>query len=156
MFFIIMKDGKRVSHEVRLVAGQPFNPNFVRLKDLPPDAAGIEILPDYAPELLGITTGVDDSCGEIELWLLPGFEIVNKIPVIKEIREVTGFGLKDSKDLADGAYNGTPKVLLRASSRAEACIIRSKFQRCGACIEFRERLQESQGGGDDSYHGFTT
>lgn len=53
-----------------------------------------------------------------------------KIQVIKVVREVTGLGLKEAKDLVDGA----PKVIKSAISKTDADIIKSKLEAEGASV----------------------
>ncbi len=55
----------------------------------------------------------------------------NKINVIKTVREVTGFDLKQAKDLVDG----TPAVIIRNVSREDANAIQQKFVQAGARVE---------------------
>ena len=52
----------------------------------------------------------------------------NKVKVIKVVREVTGLGLKEAKDVVDGA----PKVLKQGASKAEAEAITTKLEAEGA------------------------
>jgi len=54
----------------------------------------------------------------------------NKIPVVKVIREVTGLGLKEAKDLVDGA----PSVVKEAVSKEEAATIKAKLEEVGATV----------------------
>jgi large subunit ribosomal protein L7/L12 len=56
-----------------------------------------------------------------------------KINVIKVVREVTSLGLKEAKDLVDGA----PKTLKEAVSKEEAESIKAKFAEVGAVIEIQ-------------------
>lgn len=56
-----------------------------------------------------------------------------KIKVIKVVREVTGLGLKEAKDLVDGA----PKPIKEAVSKQEAEEIKAKFEGTGATIEIK-------------------
>ncbi|HNR04134.1 MAG TPA: 50S ribosomal protein L7/L12 [Bacillota bacterium] len=56
-----------------------------------------------------------------------------KIKVIKVVREVTGLGLKEAKDLVDGA----PKPVKEAVSKQEAEEIAAKFAETGAKIEIK-------------------
>ncbi|HOH89452.1 MAG: 50S ribosomal protein L7/L12 [Clostridia bacterium] len=56
-----------------------------------------------------------------------------KIKVIKVVREVTGLGLKEAKDLVDGA----PKPIKEAVSKQEAEEIAAKFAETGAKIEIK-------------------
>ena len=57
----------------------------------------------------------------------------NKIGVIKVVREVTGLGLKDAKDLVDGA----PKEVKAAVSKTEATEIEKKLKEAGAEVELK-------------------
>ena len=57
----------------------------------------------------------------------------NKIGVIKVVREVTGLGLKDAKDLVDGA----PKEVKAAVGKAEAEDIAKKLKDAGAEVELK-------------------
>ena len=54
----------------------------------------------------------------------------NKVKVIKVVREVTGLGLKEAKDLVDGA----PKVLKEGVSKAEADELKAKLEEQGATV----------------------
>jgi large subunit ribosomal protein L7/L12 len=56
-----------------------------------------------------------------------------KINVIKVVREVTSLGLKEAKDLVDGA----PKTVKEGVSKAEAEEIKKKFAEAGAKIELK-------------------
>ena len=57
----------------------------------------------------------------------------NKINVIKAVREVTNLGLKEAKDLVDGA----PKTIKEGVSKEEAETIRKKFTDAGAAVEVK-------------------
>ena len=57
----------------------------------------------------------------------------NKINVIKAVREVTSLGLKEAKDLVDGA----PKPIKENVSKEEAETIRKKFTDAGATVEVK-------------------
>ncbi len=57
----------------------------------------------------------------------------NKINVIKAVREVTSLGLKEAKDLVDGA----PKPVKEGVSKDEAETIRKKFADAGATVEVK-------------------
>ncbi|SHJ38084.1 50S ribosomal protein L7/L12 [Lutispora thermophila] len=56
-----------------------------------------------------------------------------KIKVIKVVREITGLGLKEAKDLVDGA----PKPIKEGVSKQEAEEIKAKFEGTGATIEIK-------------------
>ena len=57
----------------------------------------------------------------------------NKINVIKEIRAITQLGLKEAKDLVDGA----PKTIKESASKAEAEEIKKKLEDAGAKVELK-------------------
>ena len=57
----------------------------------------------------------------------------NKIKVIKVVREATGLGLKEAKDLVDNA----PKMLKEAASKAEADEIKAKLEEVGAKVTIK-------------------
>ena len=55
----------------------------------------------------------------------------NKIQVIKVVRDATGFGLKEAKELVDGA----PKTVKEGASKEEAEELKAKFTEAGAVVE---------------------
>ncbi|EPR13717.1 50S ribosomal protein L7/L12 [Ruminiclostridium papyrosolvens] len=57
----------------------------------------------------------------------------DKIKVIKVVREATGLGLKEAKDLVDGA----PKTIKENVSKDEAASIEAKFKEVGATVEIK-------------------
>ena len=74
----------------------------------------------------GPAAAVEDEKTEFDVELTEvGAE---KVKVIKVVREITGLGLKEAKDLVDGA----PKVLKEAASKEEAEEIKKKLEEVGA------------------------
>src|SRR5271155_1412201 len=57
----------------------------------------------------------------------------NKINVIKAVREVTSLGLKEAKDLVDGA----PKTVKEGINKEEAATIKKKFEDAGAKVDIK-------------------
>ncbi len=57
----------------------------------------------------------------------------NKINVIKAVREITSLGLKEAKDLVDGA----PKPIKEGVTKDEAAAIKKKFEEVGAKVEVK-------------------
>ena len=57
----------------------------------------------------------------------------NKIAVIKEVRAITGLGLKEAKDLVEGA----PKAVKEGVSKDEAEQIKAKLEEAGATVEVK-------------------
>ena len=56
-----------------------------------------------------------------------------KINVIKEVRAITGLGLKEAKDLVEGA----PKTVKEQVSKAEAADLKAKLEAAGASVELK-------------------
>ena len=57
----------------------------------------------------------------------------NKINVIKEVRAITGLGLKEAKDMVDGA----PKTIKEGVAKAEAEEMKKKLEEAGAKVELK-------------------
>ena len=57
----------------------------------------------------------------------------NKMPVIKVVRELTGLGLKEAKDLVEAA----PKAIKEGASKDEAEAIKAKLEEAGAKVELK-------------------
>ncbi len=57
----------------------------------------------------------------------------NKVNTIKAVREVTSLGLKEAKDLVDGA----PKPIKEGISKADAEAIKKKMEEAGAKVEIK-------------------
>jgi large subunit ribosomal protein L7/L12 len=65
--------------------------------------------------------------------ILAGFDAAKKIAVIKVVRELTGLGLKEAKDLVEGA----PKSLKEAIAKDEAEKIKKQLEEAGAKVEVK-------------------
>ena len=65
--------------------------------------------------------------------ILAGFDAAKKIGVIKEIRGITGLGLKEAKDLVEGA----PKTIKEGASKEEADKIKEQLEKAGAKVEVK-------------------
>ena len=57
----------------------------------------------------------------------------NKVGVIKAVREITGLGLKEAKDLVDGA----PKAVKEGAAKADAEAAKKKLEEAGAKVELK-------------------
>jgi len=77
----------------------------------------------------GDAGGEEKSTFNVELAEAGG----NKISVIKVVREVTGKGLKEAKDLVDAA----PKVIKEGAAKAEAEDIKKKLEEAGAKVNLK-------------------
>jgi large subunit ribosomal protein L7/L12 len=83
----------------------------------PAGGAAAEAEPEEQTEFNVVLTGPGDS----------------KINVIKAVREITGLGLKEAKDLVDSA----PKPVKEAVSKEEAASVKAKLEEAGASVEVR-------------------
>src|SRR3989338_9936429 len=63
-----------------------------------------------------------------------------KIQIIKAIRELTGLGLKEAKDIADGA----PKMVKENVAKTEADEMKKKLEEVGATVELKQAKRDSQ------------
>ncbi|OIO60724.1 MAG: 50S ribosomal protein L7/L12 [Verrucomicrobia bacterium CG_4_10_14_3_um_filter_43_23] len=79
----------------------------------------------------GPAAEVAEEKTEFDVILKSGGE--KKINVIKEVRAITGLGLKEAKDLVEGA----PKTVKEATSKADAEDIKKKLEAAGAEVEIK-------------------
>jgi len=79
----------------------------------------------------GATAAVAEEKTEFDVVLAVTGE--NKIKVIKAVREITGLGLKEAKEMVDGA----PKTLKEGVSKEEAEEMKAKLAEVGATIEIK-------------------
>ncbi|HQZ45970.1 MAG TPA: 50S ribosomal protein L7/L12 [Usitatibacteraceae bacterium] len=83
-----------------------------------------------APAAGGAAAAAEEQT-EFNVILLAAGE--NKVNTIKAVREVTGLGLKEAKDLVDGA----PKAVKEAVNKAEAETVKKKLEEAGAKVEVK-------------------
>ena len=93
-------------------------------------AAPVMMAAAGAPAAGGAAAAVEEKT-EFAVHLLNAGD--KKINVIKVVREVTSLGLKEAKDLVDGA----PKVVKEGISKDEAAAIKKKFEEVGAQVEIK-------------------
>tara|TARA_B100001057_G_scaffold389356_1_gene397058 strand:+ start:152 stop:541 length:390 start_codon:yes stop_codon:yes gene_type:complete len=79
----------------------------------------------------GDTSGAGDEKTEFDIILTAAGS--SKINVIKEVRTITGLGLKEAKDLVEGA----PKAVKEGASKEEAEQIKTKLEEAGATVEVK-------------------
>ena len=84
-----------------------------------------------APAAAGAAEAAGDAPSEVTVVLANAG--ANKIPVLKVVREVTGLGLKEAKDLVDGA----PKPIKENVKPEEAKEIKAKLEEAGATVEIK-------------------
>ncbi len=79
----------------------------------------------------GAAVAVEEEKDEFDVILQAAGE--KKIQVIKVVREITSLGLKEAKDLVDGA----PKPVKEATTKADAEEIKKKLEEAGATVEVK-------------------
>ena len=84
-----------------------------------------------APAAAGEAAGGADEASEVTVVLASAG--ANKIAVLKEVRAITGLGLKEAKDLVDGA----PKPLKEGVKKEEAEAMKKQLEAAGATVELK-------------------
>ena len=84
-----------------------------------------------APAAGGAAAPAAEEKSEFDVVLADGGS--NKIAVIKAVREITGLGLKEAKDLVEGA----PKAVKEGAAKAEAEDLKKKLEAAGAKVELK-------------------
>ena len=84
-----------------------------------------------APAVAGAAPAADDADAEVTLTLASAG--ANKIAVLKLVREITGLGLKEAKDLVDNA----PKAIKEGLKKPEAEELKKKLEEAGASVEIK-------------------
>ena len=90
---------------------------------------GVSAVAAAAPAAGGVAAGAVEEKTSFNVVLKEAG--ANKIPVIKVVRDATGLGLKEAKDLVDGA----PKTIKEGVSKEEAEELKAKFEEAGATVE---------------------
>ena len=83
-----------------------------------------------APAAAG-TAAAEDGASEVSVILASAG--ANKIAVLKEVRAITGLGLKEAKDLVDGA----PKPVKEGVKKEDAEAIKKQLEAAGATVEIK-------------------
>ncbi|MBE3563229.1 MAG: 50S ribosomal protein L7/L12 [Hydrogenibacillus schlegelii] len=86
-----------------------------------------------APAAAGAATEAPQAEEKTEFTVVLANAGASKINVIKVVREITGLGLKEAKELVDGA----PKPVKEGVSKAEAEEIKKKLEEAGATVELK-------------------
>ena len=84
-----------------------------------------------APAAAGGEAAADAGSSEVTVVLASAG--ANKIPVLKIVREITGLGLKEAKDLVDGA----PKPIKENVKKEDAEAIKKQLEEAGATVEIK-------------------
>ena len=77
--------------------------------------------------------GAAEEAGDAEVTIVLASAGANKIAVLKEVRAITGLGLKEAKDLVDGA----PKPIKENVKKEEAEELKKKLEEAGATVELK-------------------
>ena len=85
-----------------------------------------------APVAVAAAAAAEEEKTEFDV-ILAGFDAAKKIGVIKVVRELTGLGLKEAKDLVEAA----PKPLKEAIAKDEAEKIKKQLEEAGAKVEVK-------------------
>lgn len=83
-----------------------------------------------APAAAGEAAGADEAS---EVSVILASAGANKIAVLKEVRAITGLGLKEAKDLVDGA----PKPVKEGVKKEDAEAIKKQLEAAGATVEIK-------------------
>jgi len=92
---------------------------------------GVSAVAAAAPAAAGAVAGAAEEKSSFNVVLANAGD--QKIKVIKVVRDATGLGLKEAKDLVDGA----PKTVKENVSKEEAEDLKAKFEEVGATIELQ-------------------
>ena len=92
---------------------------------------GVSAVAAAAPAAGGAAAGAAEEKSSFDVVLADAG--ANKIQVIKVVRDATGLGLKEAKDLVDGA----PKTVKEGASKEEAEELKAKFAEVGATVELK-------------------
>ena len=90
---------------------------------------GVSAVAAAAPAAAGAVAGAAEEKSSFDVVLKDAG--ANKIQVIKVVRDATGLGLKEAKELVDGA----PKTVKEGASKEEAEELKAKFVEVGAIVE---------------------
>ena len=60
-----------------------------------------------------------------------------KLKVVKDVKEISGLGLKESKDLVDSASSSSPKLVKSGVSKDESNTLKAKLEASGAKVELK-------------------
>jgi len=94
---------------------------------------GVSAAAMAAPAAAGAGAGAAAAEEKTEFNVVLTDAGANKVSVIKAVREITGLGLKEAKDLVDGA----PKPVKEGISKADAEAAKKKLEEAGAKVELK-------------------
>ncbi len=108
---------------------------LVELKDVLEDEFGVTAaaMPMGMPMMAGGGGGEEEAEEKTEFDVILAKAGDKKIPVIKAVRSITGLGLKEAKELVEGA----PKAVKEGASKEDAEKIKADLEEAGATVELK-------------------
>jgi large subunit ribosomal protein L7/L12 len=109
---------------------------LVELKDVLEDEFGVTAaaaMPMGMPMMAGGAGGEEEAEEQTEFDVILAKAGDKKIPVIKAVRSITGLGLKEAKELVEGA----PKAVKEGASKEDAEKIKADLEEAGATVELK-------------------
>ena len=94
---------------------------------------GVSAAAPVAAAAVAAPAAAAEEAADTEVSVILASAGANKIAVLKEVRAITGLGLKEAKDLADGA----PKPVKENIKKDEAEAIKKQLEEAGATIEIK-------------------
>ena len=94
---------------------------------------GVSAAAPVAVAAVAAPAAAAEEAGSDEVTVVLASAGANKIAVLKEVRAITGLGLKEAKDLVDGA----PKAVKENIKKEEAEAIKKQLEEAGATIELK-------------------
>jgi large subunit ribosomal protein L7/L12 len=102
------------------------------LKEALKEKWGVEAAPAYAGPAAAAAAPAEEESTDFQVTLVEA-PADKKIAVIKVVREITGLGLKEAKDLVEGA----PKVIKDSAPKQEAEELKKKLEEAGAKVTLK-------------------
>ena len=97
---------------------------------------GVSAAAPVAVAAVAAAPAAAEEAGSDEVTVVLASAGANKIAVLKEVRAITGLGLKEAKDLVDGA----PKPVKENVKKEEAEAIKKQLEAAGASVELKQFL----------------
>lgn len=98
---------------------------------------GVSAAAPVAVAAVGVAAAVGEAEVKTEFDVLLKEAGPNKINVIKEVRTITGLGLKEAKDLVEAATPGAPKVIKDALNKEDSEKMKKLLEAAGAVVEIK-------------------
>src|SRR5882672_1392747 len=117
---------------IEWLSAQPVLELAALVKDLE-GKGGVSAAAAAGPAAAGPAAAAPAAEAQTEFTVVLKAAGANKIGVIKEVRAITGLGLKEAKDLVEGA----PKNVKENAPKAEAEEIKKKLEAAGAAVELK-------------------